>query len=493
MINLKMEGHSFLYYIENILRMFYKDEEIKLCEMEPPMDNRGIFVLSRLVIGENTYKSEMEFREQETYLNSCVEISITEVKSNKLEIDKKIKKAMQRQLYKLLKEHTGKEMPWGILIGIRPTKIVSEMLLTDQSKEEILEKLKTSYSVSKEKAQLLYAVAKTEEELLSKSKADMISLYIGIPFCTSRCLYCSFTSNPIGKYQKVLDSYMAALKTEFEGVKKIIDKRNFKVQSIYIGGGTPTSIDNKHLKVLLDLIAEQIDFRHLEEYTLEAGRPDSFDREKLETIKASRVDRISINPQTMNDETLKLIGRNHSSEDIINAFKLARSIGFNNINMDVIAGLPGENLSMFNNTMERLSELGPENLTVHTMSIKRASILSENKEKYGMTSPEVVSEMVDMGLKYAGLMGLHPYYLYRQKNILGNLENIGYAKPGFESVYNIQIMEEKQTIIALGAGAVTKVVYPEENRLERAFNVKSVEEYLARVDEMVERKRGLLI
>jgi coproporphyrinogen dehydrogenase HemZ len=493
MIYLKMEGHTFLYYLENILRMFYKDEEIKLYEEEPPIDNRGIFVLSKLILENNIYKSEIEFKEEAIYLKSAVEIAVEEFEANKLELNKRLKKAMQRQLYKLLKEYLKKEMPWGILVGIRPTKIVSEMLSQNISKSEILDKLNSSYSVSKEKALLLYEVAKTEEELLAKTKSDMIGLYIGIPFCTTRCLYCSFTSNPIDKYKNVIESYILTLKREFAAVREIIEKRNFKVQSIYIGGGTPTSIDNIQLKQLLKIIEENINFKYLEEYTLEAGRPDSIGEEKLETIKASRVDRISINPQTMNDETLKLIGRKHSSEDIIKTFNLARSIGFENINMDIIAGLPGENLTKFENTLKGIRGLLPENLTIHTMSIKRASELRENKEKYRMTLAEEVSQMVDMGQQYAGQMGLHPYYLYRQKNILGNLENIGYCKSGFESVYNIQIMEEKQTILALGAGAVTKVVYPLENRIERAFNVKSVEEYLARVDEMVERKKSLLI
>ena len=493
MIYIKMEGHNFLYYIENILRMFYKDVEINLCESEPPTLNRGIFVYSKLVLENNVYVSELLFRDGETDVKSSVTITTEDCGDKLILVNQKIKKILQRQLYKILKEHLNKEMPWGILVGIRPTKIVTEMLQENKTEVEILEKLNSSYKVSKEKAQLLYEVSKTEKELLARSEPDMISLYIGIPFCSTRCLYCSFTSNPIEKYKKVIVDYLNALKKEFEGVQEIIKKRNFKVQSIYIGGGTPTSIDNKDLKRLLDLIAAKIDFNFLEEYTLEAGRPDSVDLEKLETIKTSRVDRISINPQTMNDETLKLIGRNHTTEDILHAFKLARSIGFDNINMDVIAGLPEETLSMFENTLKGIKSLGPENLTVHTMSIKRASVLNENREKYPMTSGEEVSKMVDLGQQYAGEMGLHPYYLYRQKNILGNLENIGYCKPGKESIYNIQIMEEKQTILALGAGAVTKVVYPEENRLERAFNVKSVEDYLARVDEMVERKKLLLM
>jgi oxygen-independent coproporphyrinogen-3 oxidase len=231
----------------------------------------------------------------------------------------------------------------------------------------------------------------------------------------------------------------------------------------------------------------------LEEYTLEAGRPDSIDEEKLRVIKESRVDRISINPQSMNDETLKSIGRNHSSEDIIKAFRLARDIGFLNINMDVIIGLPGEDLKMFRNTFDKIKELGPESLTVHTMAVKRASKLNEEKEKYKLITSADANMMVEAAASFAKSIGMHPYYLYRQKNVLGNLENVGYCKPGFESVYNIQIMEEKQTIIALGAGAVTKVVYHEDNRIERAFNVKEVEGYVAREDEMVERKRELLM
>lgn len=379
-----------------------------------------------------------------------------------------------------------------MLTGIRPAKIVHEMMDKGYTEEQVASQLTGYYFVSREKASLLYSVAQKEKHILDNTMPEMVSVYIGIPFCTTRCLYCSFTSNPVKKYEHMVKSYIEALKKEISSVGSILDSKGLKIQSIYIGGGTPTSIDAVYLKELLYYIEKAFDLKYIEEYTLEAGRPDSITREKLEVIKRSRVDRISINPQTMNDEVLKKIGRLHTSKDIIDAFRLSRSIGFDNINMDVIAGLPGEVLVDFKHTLERIGELGPESITVHTMAIKRASRLNENKESYSLVSGNEVAQMVDAAFDYITGTGLEPYYLYRQKNMLGNLENIGYSKPGYECIYNIQIMEEKQTIIALGAGAITKVVFPHDNRIERAFNVKSVEEYISRIDEMIDRKEKLV-
>jgi oxygen-independent coproporphyrinogen-3 oxidase len=348
------------------------------------------------------------------------------------------------------------------------------------------------YGVSECKASLLYATARTEEKVLKRTSKDFISLYIGIPFCSSTCLYCSFVSNSINELSHLTEAYINALKTEMSAVRSIIDQYRYKLQSIYIGGGTPTSVSANELSELLKSVETIFDLRHMEELTLEAGRPDSLNEEKLTVLKNSKATRICINPQTMNDRTLKLIGRNHSSEDTINTFNLARSMGFKNINMDIIAGLPGETTDMFSHTLEELRRLGPESLTVHTMALKRASRLRSEMDSYEFTQGKDVNRMVEEAYTVAKDMGMHPYYLYRQKNILGNLENVGYCKPGFECLYNIQNMEEKQDIIALGAGAVTKTVSADGSNIERVFNVKNVREYISRVDEMIERKRNLL-
>jgi coproporphyrinogen dehydrogenase HemZ len=415
----------------------------------------------------------------------------TNTNTNTKHIDR-IKKEVSRLLYNVLSEYTGKKLPWGVLTGIRPAKIAYELLEEGIKRDEIIKTLEQNYMVSNKKAVLAYNVASVEKKILDETKDNMIGLYIGIPFCKSRCLYCSFTSNCIKKQGHLVEKYMDTLKREISLSNDIIKEKGYKIQTIYIGGGTPTSIATGYLEDLLQYIENTLDLEDLEGYTLEAGRPDTIDEVKLMMIKNSRVDRISINPQSMNENTLRIIGRNHTPEEVKDAFHLARNIGFKNINMDIIVGLPGENLKMFENTLKNIKMLNPESLTVHALAIKRASRLSEEMEKFNHISDEEAIMMTDRAYECALSMGMYPYYLYRQKNIAGNLENVGYFKPGFESIYNIQMMEEKQTIIAFGAGAVTKVIYPDKNRIERAFNVKSLEEYIKRVDEMVERKRKLL-
>jgi len=431
---------------------------------------------------ENDY-----FESYESKLEHSVVVS-----SERLELSKSIKRELKRVTYLTLKKATGKELPWGMLTGIRPTKIVHEMIEKGHEKSRILEKLTQYFEVSGEKSRLAYNIALVEKPILDKSEKDKVGIYIGIPFCPTRCLYCSFTSNPISRYKDYVTLYLEALSREIEMVGHLLKDLSLKAQTIYMGGGTPTSINSEQLMELLAKTEDVFCDGSLEEFTLEAGRPDSIDGSKLNVVKNSKVTRISINPQSMNKETLNVIGRSHAPEDIIKTFWLAREKGFQNINMDIIAGLPGEDLEMFHNTLDEIEKLNPESLTVHTMSIKRASRLNEYLDDYELGKSELVSGMVDAAREAASKMGMHPYYLYRQKKILGNLENTGYCKPGFECLYNVHIMEEKQTIIALGAGGVTKVVFPEENRIERVFNVKSVEEYVQRVDEMVERKKKLL-
>lgn len=498
-IYIKLEGHEFQYEIEDVLKLFFGYENIRICYEDPGEDYRGILLYSRFDApskDDGGYQIEtMIYEDGENVFkeNHFFSVSLPAKDASSIYEERKIqKREVKRQIYKALSQFTGKSMPWGMLTGIRPAKIVHELIDMGCSREEINSKLTQYYFVSEEKSKILYSVAKKERHILDATGQDMVGVYIGIPFCTTRCLYCSFTSNPVKKYEHMVASYIQALKKEIMSVGSILDKKGLKIQSIYIGGGTPTSVEASHLKELLMYIEQILDLKDLKEYTLEAGRPDSITGEKLEIIKNSQVDRISINPQTMKDEILKKIGRLHTSKDIVDAFELARSIGFDNINMDVIAGLPGSNLEDFVKTIDEIGGLGPESVTVHTMAIKRASRLNEDKENYSLTSGNEVAQMVDAAYDILTKMGLEPYYLYRQKNMLGNLENVGYSKPGYESIYNVQIMEEKQSIIALGAGAITKVVFPESNRIERAFNVKSVEEYISRIDEMIERKNTLL-
>ena len=386
---------------------------------------------------------------------------------------------------------TGRTLPWGTLTGIRPTKIALTRLYEGMSEEEIRDYMRETYLTSREKIQLSLDVARREKELLSAVDYENgYSLYIGIPFCPTTCLYCSFTSFPIGKWQGRTGLYLNALFREMDYVAEKMKGR--PLDTVYFGGGTPTSLSPEDLDAILDKVERTFPMDQVKEFTVEAGRPDSITEEKLQVLRNHGITRISINPQTMKQETLDLIGRRHTVEQVKETFRLARRMGFDNINMDLIVGLPEEDEEDVRNTMEQIKELRPDSLTVHSLAIKRAARLNMFRERYGNLKITGTQEMIDMTARYAREMGMEPYYLYRQKNMAGNFENVGYSVPGKACIYNILIMEEKQTIMACGAGTTTKVVFPGENRLERAENVKEVEQYIERVDEMLERKEKLI-
>lgn len=396
-------------------------------------------------------------------------------------------------LYTKLRKQLKKELPWGYLTGVRPSKIAYTMLENGSTRQEILDEFQKKHFVSQSKAELALQVAETEKKLLDKiDYKNGYSLYIGIPFCPTTCLYCSFTSYSLAAYQSRVEPYLDALMKEMEYVSEAMKDR--RLDTIYFGGGTPTTLSASQLDRLLTALEQHFDTAHCIELTVEAGRPDSITFEKLQVLKAHHADRISINPQTMNQETLDLIGRRHSVEQIEEAFAMARRAGFDNINMDMILGLPGENFQMVEHTLKKIRSLAPESLTVHSLAIKRAAALNIWREKYLGLQIDNSDEIVSMAADYAAQMGQQPYYMYRQKNMAGNFENVGYSLPGKECIYNILIMEEKQTIIAMGAGASSKIVFynPQEEglsaRIERVENVKDVTNYIERIDEMIERK-----
>ena len=402
------------------------------------------------------------------------------------------KDRIKHALYGMLVQMTGKTLPWGNLTGIRPAKLASGFLKEGIRGEEAVRELRERYLVSQEKASLAVSIAETEEKLLSGFDLEKgYSLYIGIPFCPSICLYCSFSSSPLGLWEKRVDEYLDALCLEMTEVSAMLGSRG-KLESVYIGGGTPTSLNGPQLTRLLSHLSACFDLSNLREFTVEAGRPDSIDREKLLALRAFPVDRISVNPQTMNQKTLDLIGRRHTVEDTGRAFALAQEVGFTNINMDIIVGLPGEGREEVAHTLAEIEKLSPDSLTVHTLAVKRAARLSLFKEEYLEMSSEDNEEVIRLAGEAAGRMGMIPYYLYRQKNMRGNFENVGYAKVDKAGIYNILIMEEKQSIIALGAGGATRLVLDGGERVERIENVKDVRNYLSRVEEMVERKREAL-
>ncbi len=484
------ETKKFDYELEDVIKLFFTQNEIK--KSDEPWDERSgafLFCFMSYDDGNDCFNLSLKAENFSQIISlPCAGIIDS---SDKLKV-KEFKRILKRKLFLLLTGYTGKAIPWGILTGIRPVKLVNELIDRKMAKSDVLVALQADYFVTESKSNLLYEVAVNQRELFANSRENSISLYVGIPFCPTRCLYCSFSSSTIAQYKKMVDVYVETLLKEIRHTALLMKEKGLIAESIYIGGGTPTSLNERQLSRLLSGIEECIDMTYLKEYTLEAGRPDTITIDKLKVIKNSRVSRISINPQTMNEKTLVRIGRLHKPEDVVKAFYAARDMGFDNINMDLICGLPGEDVQMFDETLSKIKELHPDSLTVHTMAIKRASQLTRERENYSLETQYLDSApMVDMARTSAKEMGLNPYYLYRQKNILGNLENVGYSRPGMECLYNIQIMEERQTILACGAGAVTKVIFP-RNRIERSFNVKSVEEYIGRIDEMLVRKANIL-
>lgn len=404
-------------------------------------------------------------------------------------IDAKLPKNEQRkQLYRFLAQRTGKQLPWGALTGVRPTKLAMNAIRSGMTEADTAKMMQAEYLVSEEKAKLAAEIAEREITILKKGRG--LNLYIGIAFCPTTCLYCSFTSFSTEKWGRLVDDYLEALFKEIDWAAKRFAGE--PVRTVYIGGGTPTSLDAAQLRRLLQKIRDSFDLSDLQEYTVEAGRPDSIDREKLETLKNYGVSRISINPQTMNDKTLRLIGRNHSAAEVREKYVLARKLGFENINMDIILGLPGETAKDVEETVRQIKELEPDSLTVHALAIKRASRLKMESEGVPMAKslPGTAQKMMEAASAGAAQMGLLPYYMYRQKNMAGNLENVGYAKEGKEGLYNVIIIEETDSIVALGAGTVTKRVF-ENGEIKRCDCVKNIEEYISRIDEMIDRKEKL--
>lgn len=406
-----------------------------------------------------------------------------------MELRKQNKDSVKYALYHVLVKMTGRTLPWGNLTGIRPAKLAMGMIESGMKNTEIAKELRERYLVSRGKAALAITIANREREILKNIDYEKgYSLYIGIPFCPSICLYCSFSSYPLKQWQTKTDLYLDALCKEMKAVSSMMQGR--KLDTVYIGGGTPTTFLPEQLRRLLDAVGENFGFDGLEEFTVEAGRPDSITREKLLAMKEFPVSRISVNPQTMNQTTLDIIGRRHTVDETKNAFYLARECGYDNINMDLIVGLPGEDRSMVENTLNEVRKLGPDSLTVHSLAVKRAARLHMFRDRYQEMTFENNQDIMDMTMRAAYEMEMGPYYLYRQKNMKGNFENVGYAKVDKAGIYNILIMEEKQPIIALGSGGSSKLVFDHGKRIERVENVKDVSSYIARIDEMIERKRA---
>ncbi|MBQ0078866.1 MAG: coproporphyrinogen dehydrogenase HemZ [Eubacterium sp.] len=396
------------------------------------------------------------------------------------------KDEVKRQLYGDLSRLTGKSPKWGILTGIRPVKLAGELFKEHGDLAAVREILENHYLLNKEKSNLVTDILQYQIDELGRPATNSLGVYIGIPFCPTRCLYCSFTSNQVKESE--YERYLVTLLDEIRYAGKAAADDGYVIESIYMGGGTPTTLSADQLDRLLTCVEESFDMSAVKEYTVEGGRPDTITTDKLEVLKKHNVERISINPQTMKDETLELIGRRHSVQQVREAFEMANEVGIKTINADLIAGLPEEDLDDFKNSLNEIIRLGASNITVHTLAVKRASRLKEFDENFNYKQEELREQMLKYARETLLAEGFKPYYLYRQKHTSGNTENIGYCKPGTISTYNVRIMEEAQSILALGAGGLSKIYFPEENRLERVPNVSNYEIYIDRIDEMIERK-----
>ncbi|MDF2542971.1 MAG: hypothetical protein K0S47_2689 [Herbinix sp.] len=485
------------FYPDEIIKVIAKDDydqghfELKTTIDHNPIDHNTIYRME--VSKDNLGMIDIITKDTEIVITVSF-LNGEEVRRKEyadILIKAQYKNSLKRLLYHILSDITQVQLPWGILTGIRPTKLVYEMLDEGRNEIDIIAHMKSEYLCSDQKISMSLQIAKRERELLSSiDYQNEYSLYIGIPFCPTTCLYCSFTSYSVTKYADYVEEYLKALEKEIEYAATCFPDK--KLTSVYFGGGTPTTLTEKQLDRLLNKVREVFDFTYLREFTVEAGRPDSITREKLVVLKRYGVDRISINPQSMQQKTLDLIGRKHTVEQIKEAFQMARETGHTNINMDIIIGLPGENNEDVADTLRQIKELNPDSLTVHTLAVKRAARLNQEKNNYQELKAEDVPTMLDTTINFAKDQEYLPYYLYRQKNMSDNLENIGYSRYGKEGIYNILIMEEKQTILALGAGALSKFVFHKENRIERVDNVKSISDYVSRIDEMIQRKQQFL-
>ncbi len=504
MIEIACKKNKFTYNVYHITKAFFPSEEItqkvdekqeSLVELKLP--GGSCFSLAPEEIrGELPELDGVEAAEERSDSGENAADAVPFAGTEE-ELAQAEKRAVTRRVYRFLCRASGRELVWGTLTGVRPTKLAMQMLEEGKSREEITGFLKSEYFVTEKKAGLGYEIACREKELLGKLDCrGGFSLYAGIPFCPSVCSYCSFSSSPIGVWKDRVDSYLDALVKEIRAIGRMAQGRY--PDTVYIGGGTPTTLEPEQLRRLLTEITENFDLSHTVEFTVEAGRPDSITEEKLSVLKEFPVTRISINPQTMQQKTLDLVGRKHTVEDVRTAYAMARRLGFDNINMDLIAGLPGEDAADMADTLSQIEAMYPDSLTVHSLAIKRAAKFGQEGRTMDLHSE--ISQMVDAAAKSAERMGLKPYYLYRQKNIAGNFENVGYAELDKAGIYNILIMEEKQTILAAGAGASTKILLDTPIRTEKGKeidlvhveNVKNITEYIDRIDEMIERKEEWL-
>lgn len=487
MIYIYLDGYEYNLGIFELIRSFFPNRELKnIKDLEDYSSGSLIYLFIYNSNSLNTFKCQF-FVDNKLIAENEEVLEDINIKKNR---NKTINIGVKKSIFKTLIKVCKTKHPWGVLTGIRPTKIVHDLIENKIETEDILNILTKQYLLDKDKATLILEIAGRQKQFLYPIGNSKFSLYINIPFCPTRCKYCSFPTIPINKYNYLVNSYIDHLIYEIKEIRELATNKN--INTVYIGGGTPTSIPVNSLRRVINEVYNCFGEDTINEFTVEAGRPDTLSLEMIRMLKEMKIKRISINPQTMNDKTLKLIGRNHTSKDIVNTYKIAKEIGIENINMDLIVGLPGESLKDMKNTLNLIEELSPENITVHTLSLKNGSAFKEHKSEYNLEEQIIVENMLDATRVFAEKNGYFPYYLYRQKNIIGNFENVGYTKKEKECIYNISIMEEKESILGAGVGATSKIYYPGENKLERLYNFRSLNEYLNRFDEIINNKRNIL-
>lgn len=474
-MNLYVKNHNFHFELENLTRLFFPNEKITVIrdfsEPQPPCIYTE--VSDKITISVNIGS----FNKSETAVKRLTDDD-NELVSAQL-------------LYKLLCDFTGLTQPWGILTGVRPVKLLRR-LAEESNEEQAVKKFENDFFVSNEKIALSRETEHNERKILELSKPESFSLYVGIPFCPSRCSYCSFVMASIERAEKLIEPYTKLLCEEIKRTAEIANKLGLRLETVYFGGGTPTTLSAEQLDTVLRTVNKSFDMSTCREFTVEAGRPDTIDIAKLFALKENKVDRISINPQTVNDEVLKTIGRKHTAQQFFDAFELARKCGFDNINTDLIAGLPTDTPESFKNSLDSIVRLNAECITVHTLCMKRASRLTTEGVTLDLQQARDAREMLAYTQNILGQNEYIPYYMYRQSRMVGNLENVGWSKKGFESLYNVYVMDETHTILACGSGGVTKLKRNNPDYLERIFNFKYPYEYIYRFDELIQRKSGIM-
>lgn len=474
-MNLYVKNHNFHFELENLTRLFFPNEKITVIrdfsEPQPPYIYTE--VSDKITISVNIGS----FNKSETAVKKLTDDD-NELVSAQL-------------LYKLLCDFTGLTQPWGILTGVRPVKLLRR-LAEESSEEQAVKKFENDFFVSNEKIALSRETEHNERKILELSRPESFSLYVGIPFCPSRCSYCSFVMASIERAEKLIEPYTKLLCEEIKRTAEIANKLGLRLETVYFGGGTPTTLSAEQLDTVLGTVNKSFDMSTCREFTVEAGRPDTIDSAKLFALKENKVDRISINPQTTNDEVLKTIGRKHTAQQFFDAFELARKCGFDNINTDLIAGLPTDTPESFKNSLDSIVKLNAECITVHTLCMKRASRLTTEGVTLDLQQARDAREMLAYTQNILGQNEYIPYYMYRQSRMVGNLENVGWSKKDFESLYNVYVMDETHTILACGSGGVTKLKRNNPDYLERIFNFKYPYEYIDRFDELIQRKSGIM-